>query len=161
MVTIIHTASKVPVFGVLLVCIFPHSDWIRRDTEYLSVLSPNAGKYGQGNSEYGQFSRSDTFFFSFSTSKTVLQLFPTKKCHLIKFLLLNSKKAYFLIFHISKAWKPFLHFKPFHATGLFSPWKYQKSSGYLVISGRYRNRPVTWNGLMFYGIKPLVKPWEN
>ena len=24
--------------------IFPHSDWRRRDTEYLSVFSPNAGK---------------------------------------------------------------------------------------------------------------------
>ena len=32
-----------------LVRIFPHSDWIRRDTKhtsYLSVLSPNVGKYG-------------------------------------------------------------------------------------------------------------------
>ena len=36
------------VFGVSLVCIFPHSDWIRRDapyTPYLSVVSPNVGKY--------------------------------------------------------------------------------------------------------------------
>ena len=41
--------------------IFPHSDWIRRDT-YLSVFSPNAGKCGknvdQSNSEYGHFLRS-------------------------------------------------------------------------------------------------------
>ena len=29
-----------------LVSIFPHSDWIRRDTSHLSVFSPNAGKYG-------------------------------------------------------------------------------------------------------------------
>ena len=35
-----------PAFGVVLVRIFPHSDWIRRDTPYLSVFSPNAGKYG-------------------------------------------------------------------------------------------------------------------
>ena len=42
----IHTAWKVPVFWVLLVRIFLHSDWIRRDTEYLSIFSPNAGKYG-------------------------------------------------------------------------------------------------------------------
>ena len=28
-----------------LVHIFSHSDWIRRDTQYLSVFSPNAGKY--------------------------------------------------------------------------------------------------------------------
>ena len=29
-----------------LVYIFLHSDWIRRDTEYLSVFSPNKEKYG-------------------------------------------------------------------------------------------------------------------
>ena len=48
--------------------IFPHSDWIRRDTdygvsEYLSLFSPNAGKCGknadQNNSEYGHFLRSE------------------------------------------------------------------------------------------------------
>ena len=39
------TAWKVSVFGVFLVCIFPHSDWIRRDV-FWSVFSPNAGKYG-------------------------------------------------------------------------------------------------------------------
>ena len=38
--------KKVFVFGVILVRIFPHSDWKRRDTVYLSVFSPNAGKYG-------------------------------------------------------------------------------------------------------------------
>ena len=31
--------------GFFLVRIFPHWDWIRRDTSYLSVFSPNAGKY--------------------------------------------------------------------------------------------------------------------
>ena len=43
--------------------IFPHLDWIRKDTEYLSVFSQNAGKCGknadQNNSEYGYFLRSD------------------------------------------------------------------------------------------------------
>ena len=39
-------AWKLFVFGVFLVRIFPHSDWIRRYTEYLSVFSLNAGKYG-------------------------------------------------------------------------------------------------------------------
>ena len=29
-----------------MVRIFLHSDWIRRDTPYLSVFSPNVGKYG-------------------------------------------------------------------------------------------------------------------
>ena len=40
------TAWKVSVFGVFLVRIFPHSDWIRIDTPYFSVFSPNTGKYG-------------------------------------------------------------------------------------------------------------------
>ena len=39
--------------------ICPHSDWIWRDTPYLSVFSPNAGKCGknadQNNFEYGHF----------------------------------------------------------------------------------------------------------
>ena len=35
---------KVSIFEVILVRIFPHSDLIRRDTPYLSVFSPNAGK---------------------------------------------------------------------------------------------------------------------
>ena len=34
------------VSGIFLVEIFPHSDWIRRDTEYPSVFIPNARKYG-------------------------------------------------------------------------------------------------------------------
>ena len=37
---VIVTGWKVSVFGVFLVHIFPHSDWIRR------IFSPNAGKYG-------------------------------------------------------------------------------------------------------------------
>ena len=44
--TNLSTAQKVSVFGVILVRIFPHSDWIRRDTEYLSVFGPNAEKCG-------------------------------------------------------------------------------------------------------------------
>ena len=41
-----YTTWKVSVFGVILVCIFPHSEWIRRDTPYFSVFGPNVGKYG-------------------------------------------------------------------------------------------------------------------
>ena len=37
---------KVFVFGVLLVRIFPHSEWVRRETEYFSVFSPTVGEYG-------------------------------------------------------------------------------------------------------------------
>ena len=50
------TAWKTSVFEVILVHIFPHSDWIRRERErerdtYLSVLSSNAGKYGPTNTD--------------------------------------------------------------------------------------------------------------
>ena len=37
--------EKCPNTEFFLVRIFPHSDWIRRDTSYLSVFSPNVGKY--------------------------------------------------------------------------------------------------------------------
>ena len=40
------TVWKVSLLGVILVRIFPHSDWIRRDTSYLSVFSVNARKCG-------------------------------------------------------------------------------------------------------------------
>ena len=42
------TTWKVSVFGVILVLIFPYSDWIRRHTECLSIFSPNVGKYWSG-----------------------------------------------------------------------------------------------------------------
>ena len=38
--------KKCPNTEIFLVRIFSHSEWIRRDTSYLSVFSPNAGKYG-------------------------------------------------------------------------------------------------------------------
>ena len=41
-----HTTWKVSLFGVFLVRIFLHSDWIWRDTEYLSAFSPHSGEYG-------------------------------------------------------------------------------------------------------------------
>ena len=40
-----YIAWKLVVFGVFLVRIFPHWDWIRRDNPFLPVFSPNAGKY--------------------------------------------------------------------------------------------------------------------
>ena len=54
---------KVPVFWVILVLIFPHSDWIGRDTPYLSVsISPYSVQMrenaDQSNSEWGHFLRS-------------------------------------------------------------------------------------------------------
>ena len=54
------TAWKMSVFGVFLVCIFPDSDWIRKDTEYLSVYSVRKWENtNQKNSEYGHFSYRD------------------------------------------------------------------------------------------------------
>ena len=47
------------VFGIFLVRILPHSDWIRIDTPYPSVFSTNAGKDGPENSKYGHFLRSE------------------------------------------------------------------------------------------------------
>ena len=38
--------EKCPNTEFFMVRIFPHSDLTRRDTWYLSVFSPNAGKYG-------------------------------------------------------------------------------------------------------------------
>ena len=52
------TAWKMSVFGVILVRIFPHSEWIQRDTPYLPVFRLNAGNTDQNNSEYGHFLRS-------------------------------------------------------------------------------------------------------
>ena len=45
------------VFGVILLCIFQHSDWIPRDTEYLSLFGPNAGKCGPDEN-----SNTDSFY---------------------------------------------------------------------------------------------------
>ena len=42
----LNTAWEVSVFGVFLVRLFPHLDWIRRVAEHLSVFSPNTGRYG-------------------------------------------------------------------------------------------------------------------
>ena len=50
-----YTARKVSVFGVFLARIFPHSDWIRRDTEYSVQMRE---KPDQKNSKYVQFWRS-------------------------------------------------------------------------------------------------------
>ena len=46
------TAWKVSVFGVILVPIFPHLDWRRRDTPYLVGMRENTD---QNNSKYEHF----------------------------------------------------------------------------------------------------------
>ena len=48
----ISLREKCPNTEFFLDRILPHSDWIRRDTEYLSVFSQNAGKYGPEKTPY-------------------------------------------------------------------------------------------------------------
>ena len=50
--------EKCPNTEIFLVRIFPHSDWIWRDAKYLSLFSPNAGKYGPEKLRIWTFSRS-------------------------------------------------------------------------------------------------------
>ena len=40
-----HCVKSVQIRSFFPVRIFPHSDWIQSDTEYLSLFSPNSGKY--------------------------------------------------------------------------------------------------------------------
>ena len=51
-IRIFFLREKCPNTEFFLVRIFPHLDWIRKDTEYLSVFSPNTGKYGPGKTPY-------------------------------------------------------------------------------------------------------------
>ena len=41
-----HYVKSVQIWSFLWSVFFLHSDWLQRDTKYLSVFSPNAGKYG-------------------------------------------------------------------------------------------------------------------
>ena len=58
-----YTARKVS--EVILVRIFPHLNRMWRDTPYLSVFSPNAGKSDQNNPKHGHFLCSDTFIYNY------------------------------------------------------------------------------------------------
>ena len=88
--------------------IFPHSNWIRRDTEYLSVFSPNAGKCGknvdQNKSEYGHFlsNERDVFYRLFEGRKqdyvSLLQDFVSKA-------MLSTPNYFVLWFRDSNVWK--------------------------------------------------------
>ena len=67
----ITTASEVSIFGVFLVRIFPHSSWIRRDTEYLFVFSPNTGKYRRE-----KFWIHGVLYNKYNTSLSFASVFP-------------------------------------------------------------------------------------
>ena len=82
------TAWKVPVFGVILVHIFPHSDWIRKDT--LRKISPYSVRMrenaDQNKSEYGHILRSAS---KSSGANSFLKI-------LAKFLLNHCEDTHFL-----------------------------------------------------------------
>ena len=44
--------KSVQIWSFFCSVFFAHSHWIRRDTEYLTVFSPNAGKYRPGKTSY-------------------------------------------------------------------------------------------------------------
>ena len=48
----LNCVKSVQIRSFFLVRIFPNLDGIRRDTGYLSVFSPNAGKYGTEKTLY-------------------------------------------------------------------------------------------------------------
>ena len=60
---------KCPNTELILVRIFLYSDWIRRDTEYLSEFSPNTEKYGPEITPY-----LDTFHVVLETTKACWSL---------------------------------------------------------------------------------------
>ena len=65
--------EKFYIFGVSLVCIFPHSDWIQKDTAispYSVLMRENADLK---NTEYGHFSRNVSFMAISSSFTTPLK----------------------------------------------------------------------------------------
>ena len=81
------------VFGVFLVRIFPHLDWIRRDTPYLPAFSPNAGKILRSlriQSEWGKI----------RTRKTR----TTDTFHAVNYLLPNRQNSLCRVREISFRW---------------------------------------------------------
>ena len=61
----INTAWKMSSYRVFTVRIFPHSNSMQRDTEYLSVFSSNVGKYRpEKNSVFWHFSHSEIFKYA-------------------------------------------------------------------------------------------------
>ena len=64
-----HNEWKMSAFGSFLVLIFTYLNWIPRDTPFLSVFSPNAGKYGPGKLQKRAFLGSFTWSELVSLSK--------------------------------------------------------------------------------------------
>ena len=57
--------EKCPNTELFLVHIFLYSDWIRRDSPYLSVFSPNTGKYGPEITPYFDTFHAVSWYWSY------------------------------------------------------------------------------------------------
>ena len=68
--------EKCPNTELFLVRILPHSDWIRRDTSYLSVFSPNAGKYRPEITPYFETFHAYLSVFSLNVGKHGPEITP-------------------------------------------------------------------------------------
>ena len=78
--------EKYPNTEFLLVCIFLRSEWIRGDTSYLSVFSPNVGKCGPVKTPYlDTFHTVRGFFLSCSENIVYKWRTMTSKMILFKF----------------------------------------------------------------------------
>ena len=91
-----HTAWKISKYGVFLARIFPHSDWIRRGTQYLSIFSPNLGKYGPEKTPY-----SETFHAVTENLKKQITLYLL----LLWDSFLHWEKSSSLTFHLVMVWR--------------------------------------------------------
>ena len=77
--------EKCPNTDFFLVRIFPRLDWIRTDTSYLSVFSPNARKYGPEKTLY--LNTFHAVYFTCSHSLSFFFLRFTTRCHLLPFVI--------------------------------------------------------------------------
>ena len=91
-----HCVKIIQIRSFFLVLIFPYSDWIRRDTPYLVVFSPNAGKYRPGKTPYLDTVDAVNFYLVFglatwSSKDTCFHFFsgptPTLEDHKALFLI--------------------------------------------------------------------------
>ena len=104
--SMIACAWKMSVFGVFHVLFFRHSDWIRRDTQYLSIFSQNVVKYRPENLRMRTLSTQCASAWCYSLVGTVYFSQAANLNKLIERCLL-SKSFYFVMKYFSgtKSWK--------------------------------------------------------
>ena len=107
-------------FGIILVRIFPHSDWIRRDTEYISVVSPNVAKCGpeqlQIQTLFTQWiSIIPLLKVSFKSQDTSMLLWPS---YFINRILI--KKEWFFVLQFICCWCSYINHQYAKFVGLFN-----------------------------------------